>query len=480
MDPFLLTYQVGQESRLYDISSGLQPLSIRDQMFRGHMVVQRALADGLIYAGQPNPVLIIGAGVAGAVAALTAVENRVKTVLVEAEVPFVRQIQCRSRFVCPTQYDWPAPHWTKSKYPWTGRPLPLVWNSNSARAVVQAWGSRLKLEEINNPGLLKVRSGLRFLRSVVAADGQSVEAYFDPPLRDEPLRCSLVVSSAGMGEEKHWVPDQDPTYVGYAFWALDEFEKPDLGLAGKKANVLISGSGDGALQDFLRITTRHKAAGLIYNKAVVKAIDEEHRVAVEKEIYVAEDYAQRAAVWSRVGELDHPIQKRLHDTHQSLVDKLSGEAKLWRKIEKALDGFDGNLDRKLRIKLAYPCDHFSTCYPLNRFLVLLVARYIHKKFGYDPLLPRTKVLEAHGVGSHRCLMTPPLCHGEPHEVQYAEAYCRDFLSVGKSPSERKVLDGGPYNVVIIRHGIQKKEPPLGGKPAAAPPRQFIPYYIPWE
>lgn len=148
-DPVLLTYAVPHEpvSRgplLYDISSGLQPMSIRDQMFRGYILVKRALTRNLIQPHQDVPLLIIGGGVAGAIASLTAIENNVPVMLVEKSNLFAVQESADHRTVCPTQYDCPAAHWDRRVYPWTGASMPLSWYREAASKVTAVWRSHLR------------------------------------------------------------------------------------------------------------------------------------------------------------------------------------------------------------------------------------------------------------------------------------------------------------------------------------------------
>jgi hypothetical protein len=473
MDPLLLTYQVGPEPLLYDISTSLQPISIRDQMFRGYMIINRALSEGLIKEWQQPPILVVGAGVAGAMTAMTAVWHRIPTLLVEARSPFIQQIRGHTRFICPTQYDWPAPHWGEGKYPWVGPDSPLDWNSGRASSVALAWISKLNFMLGRYPDLLTLIPA-KFKSHRVIPESKTVEAFFEPPLAVEPLICSIIISCAGFGSERHFIPDPDPQYTGYAFWDEDEFEQSDMGIKGKKPNVIVSGGGDGALQDFIRITTRTSSARQIYTQIFDEPVHD-----IERMIHIAEDYAQRSYVWSTTGDLDHPIQQKLHDDYVVAINRIFSDSRLRRKVEGALEDIIGKLHKRLTIKLAYPCEHFSTCYPLNRFLVLLIAEYIRRTFGYDPLQPRTKILEVYGVNGHYCLNTAYLCHGEDHEVIYAEALCSTLNTAGEQENSRVKLDGNPFNVVIIRHGIKAPSPPLGSLPTAAPPRQLIPYYIPW-
>src|ERR671933_100000 len=96
-DPFLLAHQVLPQ--LYLISSHVGPISIRDQMVRGRLVVERALEQGLI---------------------LRAVELGVRTWLVDRHATlFHVQSNITTRWLDPTHYDWPADHWIQGRFPWS-------------------------------------------------------------------------------------------------------------------------------------------------------------------------------------------------------------------------------------------------------------------------------------------------------------------------------------------------------------------------
>src|SRR5438445_4136633 len=102
-DPFLLTHLV--RPLLFDIGGVLSPISIRDQMIRGRMVVDRAVEERLLR-GEDRRLLAIGAGAAGVTAAIRAAQHGIQTVLIDVAIaPFLRQAGCRSRWVDPTQYD---------------------------------------------------------------------------------------------------------------------------------------------------------------------------------------------------------------------------------------------------------------------------------------------------------------------------------------------------------------------------------------
>ena len=288
----------------------------------------------------------------------------------------------------------------------------------------------------------------------------------------------MMVSSIGFGVENCGVGN----YSGLRFWDDDPFQTPNLGVAGSNARVLISGGGDGALQDFIRILT-FKSAGNVYRLLTGSdefgnsVIDEATRIQMETRLLCAEDQAQRAYIWAETRRHDHDIHSALHRVYTNEVDKLRASS-LWDKICSVLDEVVGPFVPD--VALAYPCDHFSRCYGLNRFLTLLLDEYLRDRLRRESvwyvhskkyLLPATRIENVRGTG-HRCARKPYQCHGLDHEVTFRVA--NDCFSSPLPPN--KIL--GTYNVIIIRHG---PTPPLtglvhGGMPISFP-RQVLPYHL---
>jgi hypothetical protein len=89
----------------------------------------------------------------------------------------------------------------------------------------------------------------------------------DPPAANTPPTFRFILWATGFGKEMCEIPTGAPTpYRGHPFWDTDKFEAPNCGLS-PSPRVLITGSGDGALQDFLRVATKLKSAEEIYKKA---------------------------------------------------------------------------------------------------------------------------------------------------------------------------------------------------------------------
>ncbi len=119
-DPVLDAYRVAPS--FYILGGSLAPVSIRDQMVRGQWLVERLWEKQLVSPAEAEkgpvsdlPVVIVGAGVAGVAAALTAARKKVLTWVFERErMPFSLQAGCTTRWIDPTQYDWPARSWVRA------------------------------------------------------------------------------------------------------------------------------------------------------------------------------------------------------------------------------------------------------------------------------------------------------------------------------------------------------------------------------
>jgi ribulose 1,5-bisphosphate synthetase/thiazole synthase len=79
-DPILEAHQILPRFFLLT-AKGFSPISIRDQMVRAQWLVERAWTTGALSKGAR--VLVVGAGAAGATAAITAGQHRLDTTLIE-------------------------------------------------------------------------------------------------------------------------------------------------------------------------------------------------------------------------------------------------------------------------------------------------------------------------------------------------------------------------------------------------------------
>jgi hypothetical protein len=262
-------------------------------------------------------------------------------------------------------------------------------------------------------------------------------------------RFHMVLDCTGPGVERVSIQDDSRDgHASYRFWENDQLEIAGLGLQPDRGvpRVLISGGGDGALQDFLRIAFPGKTPRDLYAQIPKKLQPE-----IERRIAAAEDVFRRAWVWSQDPGLDCEVLRRLHDEHRET-------AKWTAKRGKFLP--ISNTELMSRVTVVHRCDHFSLCYPFNRFLALLVNEYA----GGNRFVPRRTVhaVKAAHPDQHRCEGRAAQCWEHPHHVLFDASSC-----VGSSHN----ADPEEFDLVILRHGPHADTPRLA--------RQMLPYDLPW-
>ncbi len=454
-DPFLLSHAVGPLQ--FSISGPLSPVSIRDQMIRGKMFADRAIEQHLI--SPARPLLVVGAGAGGVTAAIQAAQQNIPTTIIEASSQaFGRQRNCRSRWIDPTQYDWPVSHWRRSIYPWTPPPMPLPWGAQLSNVIGALWRHQLALAQ-RAPSPLKVEYATIIKAKNFRPSIGDLEVILST--KSSPAYYGAALFAVGFGTEKTLLGE----YQSYRFWETDDFEAPFLGLAAPtrspKWSVLICGAGDGGLQDFLRIVTGHRSAADILKQIPTSAIE-----SLVAELQSAEDQAQRA--WKWCGTLhDHAVFQQLFGVYKKAADSLlsdpSFRTQIW-SVLKRLTARASHLD----VTLTYPCTHFSKCYGLNHFLVLVILAYAARNGLSIRALPNEVALSVEGL-THLCTKSPAKCHGEDHEVEFQTAACGQGLS-NRSNGHKET-----YDVVVLRIGVLPPRPFAGTMPMFLA-RQLLPYH----
>ncbi len=479
-DPFLYAHYLGV--RIFSVSGKISPLSIRDQMIRGRMLVDRAFEQMLI--SKTLPLMVVGAGAGGVSAALRSAQLGVPTFLIEKErQAFSVQAACATRWIDPTQYDWPLDHWQVGQYPHPPKNprVPLSWRGGRAVDLAAGWyGELLNIVALarlvqHTPVMLRFWRGCQ-LRStpVLDSSGQILHVTLERVRtgKQYPIDVGMVILATGFGREQHYLLTNGSTQPhpiwgcahptwGFGFWQNDRLSEPDLGISKGTPSVLISGSGDGALQDFLRVTTTGSSAAEIYSKCRIP--DD-----FERRLQTAQEWAHRTYSWGCRARHDHAVLKRLHSAYEQVVRNALQLA---------------NVQRALRalvrpvvpaVRLVYECDHFSAAYGLNRFLALLIGNYLESKSAAGPgsiLISghRLKDLRSDEKG-HNCDYDPVECHGKRHRAKLV-GFPQCWGGEGK-----EVVLNTPVNVLVIRHGLDQSEfhrdptPPLF--------RQMLPFSLP--
>jgi hypothetical protein len=175
-------------------------------------------------------------------------------------------------------------------------------------------------------------------------------------------RFDLVVWAVGFGRERTTIPDPaGGTISGIPFWATDQLQDPQCGILASKPDVLILGSGDGALQDFLRAATRLKSAREIYDQLQIPEMVRHAAQDIEAEFH-------RGFVWCERDEDERRLYAARHSAYEDLVNQLWEDETFVRRSTGILR------DDIASVAVGYPSNFLTGFYGLNCFLALIIGR----------------------------------------------------------------------------------------------------------
>ena len=394
----LLAFNVG--SNQFDINRGLAYISMRDQVLRARTLVNAAVGAKLFeerteseqeYADKPvdYDVTVLGAGVGGISVALAAVENGLRTLVIDKNDHCFSLLRLGTdRLLSTTVYDWPANHFRKHAFP----DLPgitcsamndefiLKFPDKAVRA--DALAEHLEAQVV--VARLKYADRLRFAHGVeidhddaiAALHGRRLSVRHEAGLPLEggkmvrDIKSRIVVYAFGFGSEK--VMTMPAAHINDSFWGyatlVADLEK--LASASGPGFVDVQGAGDGGLQEALRFALGPDWQDLA---AVAAELDEavkqdfpewENRL---RDIMLAEDNAARAYMWGYGPEI---VFEPVDAVHQLLVDDL-----LKHVPKQVVQWFD-KVGRKQDLEITVHDSHaFSgRVYALNRFLFKLLVK----------------------------------------------------------------------------------------------------------
>lgn len=483
-------------ARLYELS-GLRTASIRDQMLRAQLLVERLASNGppatirsQIPGAPPQDdanLLVIGGGAAGVNAALTALAVGIDVTLVEREeAPFVTQTGVDTRWIDPAEYDWPQPHFRDGAYPYKFGPRPFAlpfragWASDLARSWQRALDAIVAIAGLPGMGSLT-----QMLKTEVTNGSPSVQVY---PTHVElgawaglpQQRFGAAISCVGIGDELVNVPASTGLgdYRGFEFWGNDPYARPGLGLARDSGSVraIVSGGGDGAQQDFQRLLTGHCGLELLdrFGTLLLKNAAFQETLA---ELANADDHGRRAHAWSASGETAAGALKRWHQAYTGAANRIWASWSLRNRSQAQNAVLRTDVD--LEVTWLTTDDYAGFSYPLNRLLTLLVAR-LHARASSRPLVAKTpqERFNVHGrpvlcsglridhvvPNAHSC-SDPTVCHGKVHRVHVIDL----LAPTGIAPQPL-----GNFEVLVIRHGLKSAR--LFGD--AQVPEQTVPFALP--
>lgn len=416
------------------------PESIRDQMMRAIALVDRAAGAGII--GTSIPLLVVGAGAAGVSAALRAAgQHGICTVLLESDHrAFQRQNSCGTRYLCPTQYDFPASHWTEGSFPPKGYPLPpLPWTAGYADDIAARWNNEFNARMADDAvwPFLEFHGGVRLDHGgVVQRDDQPgvVDVTWKIGGKTFSDSFGMVIFAVGFGEEDCSVAETRGAlgqhFAGYPFWSTDPFEDIEgtlRDIAGlDEVTACISGAGDGALQDLLRLVYAKPA------QAIFSDVFGEDPLAIDvmNRIYSIEDQAMRLLANATTGAEREGVFEWQHDRYVEVVNyvRAHGSDDLHDRMDRAFN--DGGPNRPDLIHIVRRTNYYTQCYALNRFIVLLLESQPPSWLR----LHTGRTTHIAPVGTHVCAGDPEACFGQKHQVTVE----------GDTPFEA--------DIVIVRHG----------------------------
>ncbi len=468
--------------RCFDLA-GLRPASVRDQLVRSTIIVDALVSGSLIGPDRSlladRSLLVYGAGAAGMNAAMRAASHGVNVTVVELDrIQFGAIANCQIRRIDPTEYDWPYEHWKVGKFPIVGscplrQPKPMsgallaaIWRT-SWKAFIRTRNGMAPFGSVD----LLYELDATTLRISHGPEGQlEVFGRWHPDGAPKYRVFGALLSCVGIGQERVTVPVDKcaSSYIGPAFWSGVDNLWPGAALPGNISKVVISGGGDGAMQDIQRVATSWFGRELYQRledlvKTFPGAVPDEQ---ILRKLISAEETGRRAYCWA-AGDRELGVAKgRWHVSMKALVARFvrnwtqaEAEVVALRLFRKEL--LDGHLT--ITWIMAEPTP--GCAYALNRFLVLLLIELSKRlRLKPRPFSVRTSsIIDTIGsLDGHQCTGIHS-CIGKSHWVRLKSA----------DPKLRRQSRVNNVNLIIIRHGMESRTPLLSSRPPV--PDQILPF-----
>jgi len=454
-DQVLSFHEVGH--RRYELSC-LRTRNVRDQILRGQLLVDRLFIRGDIGGGKE--LLVIGGGAAGASCALRAAMLGVNVVLLEVNLnPFTTQLGVSTRWLDPTEFDWPQDHWHRGTMAWGSTRYALGYSASDADMLAWGWTSLFTAARY---GLLKLRGRLdyhwgvdarrlRYPKARRIGGGIGAAPWAGYPKGVRPFGAAI--SCIGFSGEKTSVPSTvGGALVGPKFWSADNIGLPLLGItlpAGGVVRALVSGSGDGAQQDFLRVLTGMFGAKLANAMGLPSKASSLPLLGA----LLAEDFALRALSWNEPGKQPAQALRNWHQAYEDCAEVIWHD---WQMQPGQVASLQKLLRPDIEATWLVGSDVTTYSYGLNRLLAMLVAR-LHADHmtrpwkGVDQMhAPPLRQVVLYGYRLKSVTPVAPVshvcgtgCYGHEHEAEV------EGTVTGSSPL-------GPFDVIVARHGIHQR------------------------
>lgn len=310
-----------------------------------------------------HPILIIGGGAAGITAALVALSLQIDGITVSNGTDFFQsQRDCRHRYLHPRIYRWPETGCESPEY--VPKLAGLRWIAGYAADVAQQWSGQTE----------ELVADERFKQIPPIPNQFTVNSTSDI--------TSLIRTAEG---EQEWgmvlfciAPRENITvgsFSGIPFWEPDKLDLRQCGCSHEQPRILICGSGDGALQDFLRTSCPNKTIVELHRQ-----LEQMFDVLAATKSYDIKTETQELA------NLPRESFEILHARTRGIVDKVFSSPEGMAAVKGFVEGTDASLANGRSVTLVWTRDYFRKCYFLNRFLALLVGKWREVSLGQIPFL----------------------------------------------------------------------------------------------
>jgi hypothetical protein len=374
----------------------LNHVSIKDQVVRACALIDSLHVAGFLTQGPTKvnayDVVVVGAGAAGVTAAWKAAALGRRVLMLEkADTPFAALLACTDRTISFSMYDWPEPFSGAEHFPsLRGEPVPgtktdednfPVYSTSDtpqcANVYAGQWLARLGLS-----GKMKCHSQRkhsiewnfrvnahvqRAPDSLLSRPVSSLSIGLKPVDDDDPHRlartvqAAIVILATGIGKERSVAGGYHPP----SFWSNDHSAPWHMPIAKPnqpRQRIVISGAGDGAIQDVLKTLFRKDIRNLL--PVADELIRGPDSAAIKQKILAAERHVERQLAW---GIDDIEAYLSLQRVYDNIIATISAERiEKWQKKYLRADLYVDWLLGSAGV--------FTKAYPLNRFLASLLKR----------------------------------------------------------------------------------------------------------
>jgi hypothetical protein len=410
-DSFLASLTV--RPSLFDLSSKVYPGSIRDQIVRASLFVDRAAESGYFGSNKSRAarrVLVVGAGASGVtvILRLAGLSNKVEAILADT-APKILGVQAMSthRFISPSVYDWPASHYREDTF---GGILP-DYREGSPSRLARDWQVAYHKAIRPNPH--------RHARAhILEGNGPPWRVRFQGPWDgaelSEPEDFHVLVCCRGFGKERT-IGD----FPSYGFWERDPYPHLTRKLPpGFTGPVAILGGGDGGIQDALRFIANGATCRDIMT-ALHPLLEANPQIArTIHSLRCEEENAQRQIAV-------HPqsaaaLEESLHRKYQALIALIfATQPAIFAEFVDKFVEFSG-------VHLFYRAQTLGPCFGLNRFLAMLFDEHLRRHHEHRLLRPGFTAESVACIGHRPTDDDPSDCQGKDHQVNFLEPENQPF------------------------------------------------------